>query len=285
MIAVKIRAGLTPASRRRVAAALGLALAAALMRAGSFEAVEVRAWRGVPDAAQWGEEVGVEIGRRVRLDAADSIAGALRRWDGVTLKLRGRLGGAELGVEIDVYAGGHVPVRAGITSEEVDVLAEPCGHAGGEVVESFYELFDVGREMAAVVEEFTAEMHNVELEAATRTGTGTYPLWRLAAWVYALRDYVFEPESTIPLWLRPWLRQMPKYLYGPAPPAAGLYVVVRDVAPELLKLLEKHYRVKLYGDAIQLIPPSTGSHREAVAALKAALAEAMKAATLEFFNT
>jgi hypothetical protein len=35
-------------------------------------------------------------------------------------------------------------MRAGITNEGVGVLAEPRGHIGDEVVDSFYELFDVG---------------------------------------------------------------------------------------------------------------------------------------------
>ncbi len=288
MIAIKIlkpRIGLAPMSRRRAAAALGLALAAALKRAGRFEHVETRAWRGAPDAAHIsGEEVDVELSRHVDIGVVESIAKKLRRWDGVTVALDGRLGAVELGVEIDIYAGGHVPVLAGILKETIDVLAEPRGHVGGDVVESFYELFDVEREgMKAVFEEFVAEMCNAELKVATYVEVETRPLWRLVAGVYALRDYSMAPEGAAPLWCRPWIRQMARYLYRLAPLGLrelvghyGMRIAVENVVPELLKHLAWYYDVKLYEDALQLVPLSARAHRDAVAELRRILVEAMK---------
>ena len=290
MIAIKMlgpRVELTPVSRRRAAVALGLALAAALMRVGRFESVEICTWRGVPNAAHVsGKRLNVELSCHVDVGVVEDIAGELRRWDGVTLALSGVLGRAELGVEIDIYAGKYVPVQAGIVNEGVDVLAEPRCHVGGSVVESFYELFDAGREeMRAVFEKFVAEMCNIKLKAATRAEAGTRPLWRLVAGVYALRDYSFAPEDTAPLWYRPWVGQMAKYLYRLAPPGlkelVGLYGmrrVVGNAAPELLKYLARHFDATQHEDALQLVPLSAGAHRGAVAELKEVLAEAMKAA-------
>jgi hypothetical protein len=273
--------GPTRADRRRAAVALGLALAVALVRAGGLAPAEIRTWRGVPDAAHVsGVEVDAPLGRRVDADAVENVATVLRRWDGVTVSLGGRLGAAALGVDIDIYASRRVPVRAGIADEEVDVLAEPRGHVGGEVVESFYELFDAEREgMRAFVEGLVSEMRNAELG----TAAGARPLWRLAAEVYALRGYGFEPDGAMPLWLRPWVGRMARYLCGLAPPGGlvglrGMRAAVGNAAPELLRLLERHYEVKLYGDAMRLIPTSVKSHRDAVARLRDALAEAVKAA-------
>ena len=290
MIAVEIlrpRAGLTPISRRRVAVALGLALAVALRRAGRFERVEIRAWRGVPDAAHVrGEEVDVELGRRVDVGAVDGIAEGFRRrrWDGVTLVLSGELGAVKLGVDIDIYAHEYVPVQAGISSEGLDVLAEPRGHVDGDVVESFYELFDVEREkMETVIDEFVGEMKRVELKVAVHTGAGAYPLWRLAARVCALRGYSFSPEDAAPLWCRPWVRQLARYLYRLSPPGLrefagprGMVKIARDLAPELLKYLAGRYVVKPHEDALQLIPLSLARHREAATELRDVLAETMR---------
>jgi hypothetical protein len=291
MIAVKIlrpRMGLTPMSRRRVAVALGLALAAALKRVGRFEHTETRTWRGVPDVAYIiGEEVNVELNRHVDVDAVESVARELRRWDGVTVMLNGKLGAVELGIDIDIYAGGHVPVLTGILNKSTDILAEPRGHVGGDVIESFYELLDVEREgLKAVFEEFVAEVCNTELKVATYTEAKMRPLWRLVAGVYALRDYSFAPEDAMPIWYRPWNRQMAKYLYRLAPPGlrelAGLRGVrraIENVAPELLTYLAKHYETELREDAVWLIPLSAESHRNAVAELRRMLTEAMREAS------
>ena len=290
MIAVKIlkpRTELTPMSRRRAAAALGLALAVALKRAGSFELVEARTWRGAPDVAHIsGEEVDVALSRHVDVDVVEGIAKKLRRWDGVTVSLSGRLGTTELGIDIDIYADERVPVQAGITSEGVSILAEPRGHRGGVVVESFYEMFDVEREeVKTVFEEFVAEMCNVELKVAAHAEAKTHPLWRLVAEVYALRGYSFAPEDAMPLWYRPWAKQVAGYLYRLSPPGLrelagphGMKKVVEDAAPELLKYLAQYYDVKLREDALQLIPLSAKAHRDAVAGLKNVLAQAMKTA-------
>jgi hypothetical protein len=282
MIVAKIlepRMGLTPMGRRRASIAMGLALAVALKRVGRFERIEVWAWRGVPDVAHInGRKVDVELGRRVDIDAVDRIAEGFRRgkWDGVTVELNGELGEAKLGVDIDIYASEYVPLRAGIAKERIDVLAEPRGHVGDRVIESFYELFDVGhKEMRTVIEELFAEMRRVAL--------GTRPLWRLAARIYMMRDYSFAPEDAAPLWYRPWIKQMARDLYKLAPPGqrelAGLYGmrrVVEDTAPELLKYLARYCDVKLHGDALQLIPLSARIHRVAVADLKNVLTWAMK---------
>jgi hypothetical protein len=279
MIAVKILTGLMPASRRRVAAAAGLALAAALRGAGRFEVAEVYAWRGTPDAAYvGGGKINVELGRHV--GSVDAIAEEFRKmWDGVTLTLTGTLGRVKLSVDIDIYAGEHVPVRAAITSEGVDVLAEPRGHVGGDVVESFYELFDLEREkMRELVEELTAEMHRMELEVEMYVGTKTRPLWILVARMYALRDYSFAPEDAAPLWYRPWAVQMTRDLHKLLPPelkTRRTKRAIRAAAPELLKRLRRFYDVKLYEDAMQLIPLSTKSHRDAVAELRHALMKAV----------
>jgi len=289
MIAVKIsgpRAELAPAVRRRVAVALGLALAVALKRAGSFEGVEARSWRGVPDVAYvGGEKVDIELGRRVDVGVVESIAGR-KKWDGITVTLNGELGKVKLGVDIDIYADEYVPVRAGITDEGLDVLAEPRGHVGGGVVESFYELFDVEHErMRAVVEEFIAEMRRVALKAAC-------PLWRAAARVYALRDYGFAPEDAMPLWYRPWIAQMARDLYRMAPPGLrelagpyGMRRIVKGVAPELLKRLERYYDVKPHEDALQLIPLSAEAHRGAVADLRDVLTSLSTAANMDARKT
>ncbi len=287
MITVKILTGLMSASRRRVAAALGLALAAALRRVGSFETAEVYAWRGTPDAAYIvGGRINVEPGRRVDISIVDAVAEELRkRWDGVTLTLTGRLGRAELDVDVDIYANERVPVRAAITNEGVDVLAEPRGHIGDRVVESFYELFDVEHEkMKALVDELTAEMRRMELEVGTYIGTRMHPLWRLVARMYALRDYSFAPEDAAPLWYRPWAVQMAGDLYKLLPPelkTRGARRAVRAAAPELLKHLRQFYDVELYKDAVRLIPHSTKSHRDAVAELRRILTEATKTAALK----
>jgi hypothetical protein len=130
VIVGKIMDRLTPGARRRAAAALGLAVAAALMRVGDFAEAEVWTWVGVPDTAQIrGRKVDAEVGRGIRIDAVEALAKMIGpgRWDGVTLVLKGRLDEVELNVEIDVYAGGRVPVEAGIINEEVDVIAEPRG--------------------------------------------------------------------------------------------------------------------------------------------------------------
>jgi hypothetical protein len=107
MIAVKILTGLMPASRRQAAATAGLVLAAALKRAGRFEVAEVYVWRGTPDAAYvGGRKINVELGHYV----VDAVAEEFRKkWDGITLTLAGRLGGAELGVDIDIYANERSP--------------------------------------------------------------------------------------------------------------------------------------------------------------------------------
>jgi hypothetical protein len=283
MIAVKMlepRTGLTPVGRRRASIAMGLALAVALKRVGKFDA-EVWAWRGVPDVAHIsGRKVDVELGRRVDVGVIDSIAEEFRRgkWDGVTVELSGELGEARLGVDIDIYASEYVPLRAGITKEGIDVLAEPRGHVGDVVIESFYELFDVEhKEMRAVIEELFAEMRHVAV--------GTRLLWRLAARIYMMRDYSFTPEDAAPLWYRPWIKQMTRDLYKLAPPEQrefvglrGMRRVVGNTAPELLKYLVWYYDVELYEDALQLIPLSARVHRDAVTGLKNVLTQAMKTA-------
>jgi hypothetical protein len=278
VIVAKILTGLTSASRRRVVAALGLALAAALKRVGRFEVAEVYAWRGVPDAAYiGGEKINIELSRRVDAGAVDAIAEEFRKKrDGVTASLTGRLGRVELGVDIDIYASDRIPVRAAITSEGVEVLAEPRGHVEGKVVESFYELFDIEHEkMRALVEELTTELCRVELEVETYTGTRTRPLWSLVARMYALRDYSFAPEDAAPLWYRPWVRQMARDLYKLLPPELKMRNARRAVAPELLRHMRRFYDVELYKDAMRLIPHSAKSHRDAVAELRRMLTEAV----------
>jgi hypothetical protein len=264
MIAVKMS---RPArTRLGRAVALGLALAVVLRRVGRFEVVKALAWRGVPDVMHVrGEEV--DVGHCVDVGVADSIAAELvrRRWDGITVALGGKLGMAELGVEIDIYADVRVPVQAGIIREVVSILAEPRGHVGGEVVESFYELLDVEREkMKAVVEELVAEMRRTAL-------------WRAVAGVYALRGFSFEPEDAMPLWRR--LERAAEDLRKLLPPelaGLGTQKALRSLALELLRHLEKHYAVKLYKDAVQMMPLSTKSHRDATALLRDALAEAAR---------
>jgi hypothetical protein len=204
MIVGKIKRKMPPATRRRAAATLGLALAVALRRVGSFENVEVRAWRGVPDVMDIsGERVDVEL--RLDRSTINEVANRLKKWDGVTVMLSGRLGRAELRVEIDIYAGDRVPVQSAITHRGIDVLAEPKGYVGDKIIESFYDLFDEEcGEMWAFVREFTTEMRKVELKTVY-AGTRTYPLWELVTWVYMLRNYSFEPDSTVPLWISPHL--------------------------------------------------------------------------------
>jgi hypothetical protein len=286
MIAAKIlepKTGLTPMSRRRVAVALGLALAAALRRVGRFEHAEIRAWRGVPDVQ--GEKIDIELGNRVDINVVDSIA-KCRGWDGITITLDGEFGMVKLGVDIDVYAHEHVPVQAGITKERINVLAEPRGHVwGGGVVESFYELFGVEeKKMRILINEFIAEMRCMELEVETYTEASMWSLWRLVAKVYAMRDYSFRPEYAMPLWYRPWVRQMAEDLYRLAPPRRrelvgllGMRRVVKCVAPELLKYLMWYYEVKLHEDALQLVPSSTNSHRGAIEDLRDKLTQSINA--------
>jgi len=281
MIAVKILTGLMPASQRRVAAAVGLALAVALKRVSRFEVAEVYAWRGTPDAAYiGGGKINVELGRHVDASSVDVIAEEFRKkWDGITLTLTGMLGRARLGVDIDIYVNERIPVRAAITSEGVEVLAEPRGHLKDKVVESFYELFDFEREkMKTLVEELTAEMRRVELEVEMYIGTRTRPLWSLVMRVHALRDYSFAPEDAAPLWYRPWTVQMVRDLYKLLPPELKTRNTRRAAVPELLKRLRQFYDVELYKDAVWLIPHSTKSHRDAVAELRHMLTETTKAA-------
>jgi hypothetical protein len=85
MITAKIwkpKTGLRPASHRRASAALGLALAAALRRAGYFDAAE--AWKGVPDAVK--ETFTIEI-KYVEEEAIKTVAERLSRHSGVTIKM------------------------------------------------------------------------------------------------------------------------------------------------------------------------------------------------------
>jgi len=143
--------------------------------------------------------------------------------------------------------------------------------------------------MRAVIEELTAEMYLVELKAATYTGVRTYKLSEATARVVALRNYSFAPEDTIPLWYRPWTRQMARTLYTLTPPGLGRLVgsygmrsIVNDIAPELRKYLSRYYIVieRPSEKAIQLIPkaasPSTQNHRRAITELREILIEAMK---------
>jgi hypothetical protein len=194
--------------------------------------------------------------------------------------LSGELGRVELGVDIDIYANERIPVRAAITSEGVEVLAEPRGHVKNKIVESFYELFDVEHEkMKALIEELDAEMRRVELEVEMYIGTRTRPLWSLAARMYASRGYSFAPEDAAPLWYRPRAVQMARDLYKLLPPelkTRGARRAARAAAPELLRRLRQFYDVELYKDAMRLIPHSTKSHRDAVAELRRILTETNK---------
>jgi len=296
MIGIKIlkpRTGLMPISQRRITIALGLALAIALKRIGDFEIMEARAWRGAPDTAYVnGEKVDIELGRHVDIDIVNNLAREFRgkKWDGITVTLNGELGKAKLGIDIDMYANEYVPERAGIINEGLEVLAEPRGYIGDEVIDSFYKLFDVEYEkMRAVIEELIAEIHYVELKVATYTGVRTYPLWRVTARVNAIHNYSFAPENAIPLWYKPWIRQITRDLYRLPPPGLGKLVglhgmrrIIKDVALGLRKYLERYYIVTLRPNenAVQLIPrassPSTQNHRNAIAGLKNILTEAMR---------
>jgi hypothetical protein len=296
MIGIKIlkpRTGLMPTSQRRITIALGLALAIALKRIGDFEIMEARAWRGAPDTAYVnGEKVDIELGRHVDIDIVNNLAREFRgkKWDGITATLNGELGKAKLGIDIDMYANEYVPERAGIINEGLEVLAEPRGYIGDEVIDSFYKLFDVEYEkMRAVIEELIAEMHYVELKVATYTGVRTYPLWRVTARVNAIHNYSFAPENAIPLWYKPWIRQITRDLYRLPPPGLGKLVglhgmrrIIKDVALGLRKYLERYYIVTLRPNenVVQLIPrassPSTQNHRNAIAGLKNILTEAMR---------
>ena len=296
MIAAKIwkpRTGLRPASYRRVSAALGLALAVALRRAGNFDAVEAEAWKGAPDAVK--ETFTVDVKRHVNEEAIKTVAERLGRHSGVTIKLQGRLGRAELAVDIDIYSHEYVPVLAGILDESAEVLAEPRGHTGGRPVASFYQLFDAEYEaMKALAEELVAELHMVELRVATGTGVRTHPLWRLAARVHTMHEHSAHPKYAIPLWYRPWAWQLARSLYALTPPELrrlagprGLVRVIKENAKPLLNYLAQHYVVALrrLENAIQLIPkplsPPTQTHQKAVEALAKAVASAMRRAAGE----
>ena len=145
--------------------------------------------------------------------------------------------------------------------------------------------------MRAVIEELTAEISYVELRVATYTGVRTYKLSEATARVVALRNYSFTPEDTIPLWYRPWTRQIARTLYTLTPPGLrrlvghyGMRSIVNDIAPELRRYLERYYEVieRPSEKAIQLIPkatsPSTQNHRKAITELRKILTEAMREA-------
>ena len=290
---LKPRTGLMPRSYRRISTALGLSLATALNKVGNFRVKEACAWRGTSDVAIFKcDPVNIELGRHVNTDLAGKIAEEFgrKRWDGVTVTLNGELGKAKLEVDIDIYANEYVPLRLGITNEGLEVLAEPRGYINDEVIDNFYELFDLEYDdMRAVIEELTAEMYFVELKAATYTGVRTYKLSEATARVVALRNYSFTPENTIPLWYRPWARQIARTLYTLTPPGLrrlvghyGMRSIVNDIAPELRRYLERYYEVieRPSEKAIQLIPkatsPSTQNHRRAVTELRKILTEAMR---------
>jgi hypothetical protein len=296
MIAVKTwkpRTGLRPTSYRRVSAALGLALAAALRRAGKFDAVRAEAWKGVPDAVK--ETFDVDVRHHVDEDAIGAVAERLAKYSGVTIALQGMLGNVELAVDIDIYAHEYVPVLAGILDEGAEVLAEPRGRAGGRPITSFYQLFDVEHEaMKTLAEWLAAELHAMQLRVATGTGVRTYPLWRLAARIHATHEYSAHPRYAIPLWYRPWARQLARSLYALAPSQlrrlagpAGLIRVVRENDKLILSYLARHYVVIMRHaeNAIQLIPkpssPPTQSHQKAVETLAEAVTNAMMRAAGE----
>jgi len=290
---LKPKTGLMPRSYRRISTALGLALATSLNRVGNFKVKEACAWRGMPDTAIFKcDPVNIEPGRHVNTDLVKEIAEEFgkKRWDGITVTLNGELGKAKLEVDIDIYANEYVPLRAGITNEGLEVLAEPRGYIDDEVIDNFYELFDLEYDdMRAVIEELTAEISYVELRVVTYTGVRTYKLSEVTARVVALRNYSFTPEDAIPLWYRPWTRQMARTLYTLTPPelrrlvgSYGMRSIVNDIAPELRRYLKRYYIVdERHGEkAIQLIPkatsPSTQNHRKAITELREILKEAMK---------
>ncbi|AKT34813.1 hypothetical protein PYWP30_01185 [Pyrobaculum sp. WP30] len=293
MITAKIwkpKTGLRPASHRRASAALGLALAAALRRAGNFDAAEAEAWKGVPDAVK--ETFTVDI-KHVDEEAIKTVAERLSRHSGVTIKMQGRLGRAELAVDIDIYAHEYVPVLAGILHEPAEVLAEPRGRVDGRPIASFYQLFDEEYEaMKTLAVELFAELHMAELRVATGAGVRTHPLWRLAARIHATQEH--SDRYAIPLWHRPWTWQVARSLYALAPPElrrlagpAGLRRAIRENAKLLRKYLERHYivAVRHTENAIQLIPkpssPPTQTHRKAMKTLAEALTNAMRRAAGE----
>jgi len=167
MITAKIwkpKTGLRPASHRRASAALDLALTAALRRAGNFDVAEAEAWKGVPDAVK--ETFTVDI-KHVEEEAIKTIAERLSRHSGVTIKMQGKLGRAELAVDIDIYAHEYVPALAGILHEPAEMLAEPRGRVNERPITSFHQLLDEEYEaMKTLAVELFAELHMAESRQA-----------------------------------------------------------------------------------------------------------------------
>jgi len=244
----------------------------------------------VPDAVK--ETFTVEI-KHVDEEAIKTTAERLSRHSGVTIKMRGRLGRAELAVDIDIYAHEYVPVLAGILHEPAEALAEPRDRVNGRPVASFHQLLDEEHKaMKTLAEELAAELHMAELRAATGAGVRTHHLWRLAARIHATQ--VHSDRYAIPLWYRPWTRQLARSLYALAPPElrrlegpASLRRAIKENAKPLLNYLQRHYIVAIRHteNAIQLIPkpssPPTQAHRKAMKTLAEALTNAMKRAAGE----
>ena len=289
MILIKVwrpPAGLRPRSYRRVSAALGLSLATALLRRG-FGISEAYAWRGTPDVAA--ETLDVEI-RGVDEDAVGKIAQKLEKLSGVTVTLVGRLGPAELSVDVDIYADRRVPVFISATREEAEVLADPVGYADETSIHSFYHLLNIAPDaVKSLLGELLREIHYAELKVATYTGVRTHPLWRLTAKICAARGSA--PEDAVPLWYRPWTRQLARDLYRAASPELarlvgppGMRRIARRLARDLLRYLRRFYEVeeRRPEDALVLFPkpssPPAETHRKAVATLRDMLNEAMKEA-------
>ncbi|MGB9705153.1 MAG: hypothetical protein ACPL3C_06865 [Pyrobaculum sp.] len=292
MIIIRLGAlRVAPRSRFRLVAALGVSLVTAFAEVGRLDGVKFCRWESHPEVVHVRCS---EVDAEPSLDAVDRIAEVLQV-GGVTAVLRGRLGDAELRVEVDFYNAPHLPVGLGMTDEPVDVLAEFEGYVGEDKVDAFPHLIDAEPEAARrFVDVLMGQLALAEVRAATPYGVRALTALGAASVVKASRNYSLRLHNAVPLWYRPWGRALAGDLYREVSKehrrlawVHGVYKAVHAASAELLEVLKRYYYVRPVHSVggLALYPraasPPTESHSRAVAELSVALERALYAASSE----
>lgn len=269
MLAVRLRRGLPPAARRRLAAATGLALVEALRAVGEAEAVLCR-WEAHPDA----------VHGRCREVPPAAAAEALRCGGGVTAVVRWAAGGAELRAEVDIYSDPALPRELGLLDGRADAAAHFEGYTSdGGKAESFRHLMAgepaLARRLAAA---YIGRLAQEGVLAAVSS-------------IKAPRGSSLRLRAAEPLWYAPWDEELALDLYREAPPGRrrllgpiGFRYAVQEAGAYVLQALARHYDVTPLRPArgIFLYPRSPDAHDAAVAELTAAVERAL--ATYDWYE-